>query len=117
MNKSIIDLQEALERVQDDKELLCELFDIFEEDFLLKRKGLAEAVLKKDILTFRNIAHALKGASGNISAKIIRESFAHLEKMGEEGNLGGVEAILNQIDQQFKDLQATTAHLREQLRK
>jgi len=32
MNEPAIDLQEVLERVQDDKELLSELLDIFEGD-------------------------------------------------------------------------------------
>ena len=35
MSEEIIDLKEVLERVQDDRELLNELLDIYQEDFLL----------------------------------------------------------------------------------
>ena len=37
MAEDIIDLPDVLERVQDDKELLLELLDIFQEDFVSKR--------------------------------------------------------------------------------
>ena len=42
----IIDLKDALERVQDDKELLFELFSIFQEDFPGKRDSIWAAFQK-----------------------------------------------------------------------
>ena len=38
MSEEILDLKEVMERVQDDKELLLELFDIFITDYSEKRK-------------------------------------------------------------------------------
>ncbi len=49
MSEEIIDLKDVLERVQDDKELLDELFDIYQEDFVIKRKALGDAIAANDI--------------------------------------------------------------------
>ena len=49
MGSQIIDLEDALDRVQDDKELLFELFDIFENDFKVKRKELDKSLAQQDI--------------------------------------------------------------------
>ncbi len=49
MVEEIIDLKDVLERVQDDKELLGELFDIYLEDFVVKRKALGDAIAAGDI--------------------------------------------------------------------
>ncbi len=68
MSEEIIDLKDVLERVQDDKELLAELFDIYQEDFVVKRQALGEAITAKDITKIKEIAHSMKGSSGNISA-------------------------------------------------
>ena len=50
MSEEIIDLKEVLERVQDDKELLDELFDIYQEDFVQKRQALGEAIAARTSL-------------------------------------------------------------------
>ena len=42
MSEPIIDLKEFLERVQDDRELLVEIADIYEQDFVEKRKILED---------------------------------------------------------------------------
>lgn len=101
MSDEIIDLEEFLERVQDDKELLCELFDIFMEDYVEKRKSLEEAIGKNDFEGVRNIAHSLKGASGNISAKPLREIFMNLEDEAKGSNISNGQEYLQNIDRQY----------------
>ena len=65
MSDEVLDLNEFLERVQDDKELLLELLDIFSDDYQKKRVQLEEAVNKNDSEQIKSVAHSLKGASGN----------------------------------------------------
>ena len=104
MNEQVLDLDEFLERVQDDKDLLVELLDIFVGDYLEKRKLMGEAVTKKDFETIKSISHSLKGASGNISAKALRESFIKFEQISKNNDLTGAAELLTGMDKQFSEL-------------
>ncbi len=98
----IIDFKDFMERVQDDKELLLELLDIFQEDFVGKRQSLDEAVKTNDIAKIKEVAHSLKGASGNISAKDMHANFLKIEEAVKNDDLGLVASILKEIDVQFE---------------
>jgi len=115
MSDNIIDLPEFLERVQDDKELLLELLDIFVNDYQEKRKLLQGAVENKDVEVIKSISHSLKGASGNISAKSLRESFLKMEEMGKNNDLMGIEDVLTGMDQQFGELTGRISSLKTEL--
>ena len=115
MNEDILDLKEFLERVQDDKELLVELLNIYEEDLKSKRKTLEDALKSNNYDEVRSIAHSLKGASGNISAKALCVLFLQLEDMGKNKNLSGFENILTKIDQQFQTLQKRMTEIKKEL--
>ncbi len=116
MSDEILDLPEVMERVQDDKELLLELFDIFINDYTEKRKLIEQAVAVNDVNQVVNIGHSLKGATGNISAKLIRGTFAKLENMGKSGSLAGVKETLAVLDQQFSDLQNRINQIRAEFK-
>ena len=102
----IIDLKDALERVQDDKELLLELFDIFQEDFPGKRNAFWAAFEKGDAVTFQQVAHGLKGATGNISARRMHENCTDLDHLGKVGTIADVKPKLELLDQQYAEFQA-----------
>ena len=104
MSESAIDIKEVMERVQDDKELLMELLQIFLEDYVEKKKLLAEAVAKQDLEQVKSIAHGMKGASGNISAKKLRASFFDLEQTVKAQDFTKAGQILNVIDAQVNEL-------------
>lgn len=104
MADDVLDLPEFLERVQDDKELLLELFDIFIEDFKLKRVQLTQAIEQKNFAQIRAIAHSLKGSTGNISAKLLRLTCIKLEELGQANSLAGIQDQLITLDKQFQDL-------------
>ena len=104
MNDDAIDMKEVMDRVQDDRELLIELVQIFSDDYVEKKKMLDEAVAKNDFAQVRNIAHGLKGSSGNISAKKLHPSFSNLEQMAKSQDLSKAEETLALIDRQFNEL-------------
>lgn len=114
MSEDILDLKEFMERVQDDKELLVELLGIYEEDFKAKRILLEEAIKTNNGDDVRSIAHSLKGASGNISAKNLRVLFLQLEDMGKNKTLTGSESLLPQVDQQFVLLQKRMTEIKKE---
>ena len=115
MNDDVLDLQEFLDRVQDDKDLLLELLDIFSEDYQVKRKGLDLAVSQKNYEDLRGIAHSLKGATGNISAKSLRMLFMKLEEMGKNNTVDGAAPILIHVDEEFKKFQERVSIVKKEL--
>lgn len=114
MADDIIDLPDILERVQDDKALLLELLDIFQEDFAGERRALGEAVTKKDFNKIRKGAHALKGASGNISAKRMSATCLQLEQLAKANTIAGMSDLVKTIDSQFEEVKANIEKLKKE---
>lgn len=115
MSEEIIDLKDVLERVQDDKELLAELFDIYQEDFLVKRKALGDAIASKDIAKIKEIAHSMKGSSGNISAKPLHAACLQLEVLAREGKTDGMQEVASSIDGYFERVKVFAARFKKEL--
>ena len=115
MSDQILNLPEFLERVQNDNELLLELLDIYIEDFQLKRPLMADAVSNKDSEELRSLAHSLKGASGNISAKILQGIFTSIEENSKQNNIEGMEETFKELDKQFADLLTRIDEIRKEL--
>ena len=110
----IIDLPDVLERVQDDKELLLELFDIFQDDFKKKRQALGEAIAAKDIAKIKEIAHSIKGASGNISAKSMHAACLQLEQLAKSNTTDGMDDLVKTVDAQFVEVQAFAVKMKKE---
>jgi len=115
MSLAVLDVEELMDRVQDDKELLLELLDIFSGDYEVKRKLLGTAVETNDADEIRSIAHSLKGASGNISAKALRESFIKLEDMSVINDLTTAGEVLVEMDKQYVALSARMSEVKTEL--
>lgn len=116
ISDDIMDLKEFLERVQDDKELLLELLDIFSDDYKVKRQALGEAIKTNDADQLRSIAHSLKGASGNISAKRLRNIFLQIEEIAKaDDNIAPAKDYLNALDAEFADLEKRFTEVRKEL--
>jgi len=109
----IIDLKDFMERVQDDKELLVELLDIFQEDFAGKRQALGEALKTNDINKIKEVAHSLKGASGNISAKEMHANFLKMEQLAKSNDLSQMPGLLQNIDTQFEQVKQFTVKYKQ----
>jgi len=115
MSEEIIDLKDVLERVQDDKELLAELFDIYQEDFVIKRKALEDAIAAKDIVKIKEVAHSMKGSSGNISAKPLHAACLKLETLAKEGKTDGMQEVAQSIDGYFEQIKIFAARFKADL--
>lgn len=113
--EDVIDLKDVMERVQGDKELLCDLFDIFVEDFVGKRDQLNAAFERGDVKQFQMMSHALKGASGNISARQMHLNCIDLDAMGKKGDISGAKPMLSLLDRQFESLKNEMARLKKEL--
>ncbi len=101
MNNDIIDYKEVMERVENDKELLIELIEIFLDDCPKKMGKLRKAIEDKNYEEIADVAHSLKGASGNLAAKKISALFLILEKKGKDKDLSDIDPIIQEIETLF----------------
>ena len=115
MSEEIIDLKDVLERVQGDKELLAELFDIYQEDFVVKRQILGDAIDAHDIAKIKEVAHSMKGSSGNISAKPLHAACLKLEMLAKEGKTDGMAEVASDIDGYFERIKIFAANFKKDL--
>ncbi len=113
MADDVVDLNEVLERVENDRELLVEIIEIFLEDYPGKMNDLQDALSKKDFNQTREIAHSLKGAAANISAKKIAALFLELEDMGKSNDASGHEGKIQQIGVLVEELKDYLAKLKQ----
>ncbi|MCD4779155.1 MAG: Hpt domain-containing protein [Candidatus Omnitrophica bacterium] len=115
MSEIIIDVPELMERVQDDKELILELFDIFLEDYEKRRVTLEGAVKENNFDEIGAVSHSLKGAAGNISAKPLRMVLMELENKGKANDLNGVPELISAMDEAIVLLKQRIGELRVEL--
>jgi len=111
MPEECVDLNEVLERVQHDRELLLELFQIFLDDCPKKIEALKSAVKQADVQKIKDIAHSMKGASGNIAAKKINATFIIIEQMAKDNKIGEIRDKIGELDSQLAELRAYSKKL------
>jgi two-component system, sensor histidine kinase and response regulator len=85
--KETFNMQEALARVDGDKELLGEMAALFLEEYPRFLAQIQDAISKKDPSSLSYAAHTLKGSVGNFAANEAFEAAFTLERLGRQGDL------------------------------
>jgi len=101
-----IDIPSVLERIGGEMDFLRELLDIFESDYREKTGSLREAVEGGDFESIKNIGHALKGASANLSLEPLRKACRSMEEAGEAGDIRKAGDALARMEAEHARLQA-----------
>lgn len=91
---SILDIADLLTRVDDDHELLVELFFIFKSVFPAHLQSLAEAINVGNVKEVQTESHTLKGMLLNLAAPRASAVASRLEEMSREKQLGGMKEAL-----------------------
>ena len=112
MNNSILDLQELMDRVMEDRELILELADDFSKDYPENRKLLGEAIAQKDFEKIKDIAHRIKGAAGNISVKPMFTCCFLIEQFALANQIDLILELIKDLDVQFREFQEFIAQLK-----
>jgi two-component system, sensor histidine kinase and response regulator len=87
-----IDSQQFLQRLGGDEQLFLDIVQLFLQDCPLRLAAIKDAVDSRDAEQIRTTAHALKGASANLSAAGLFDAAAVLERIGAEGRVDAAEA-------------------------
>jgi HPt (histidine-containing phosphotransfer) domain-containing protein len=96
--------QELLARVENDRELLCELLTIFKHEFPRHLKALENAVARKDPAETASISHTLKGMLANLSVTKAAASAARLEQLARAGETASFEQAFAVLAQEVHGL-------------
>jgi HPt (histidine-containing phosphotransfer) domain-containing protein len=108
MSSSILNLTDLMQRVDDDHELLTELFFIFKTVFPAHLERLSQAIATNESSQVESESHALKGMLLNLSAPRAAAAASALEQMGRGRESDGMK-------QAFVELQAEVEALLAQI--
>jgi len=100
----ILDHQELLARVENDREPLRDLLTIFKEDFPRQLLALREAVRARDGGRVATAAHTLRGMLSNLAATQAAATAARLEQMGRKEEVSRFQEALTAFENDAKKL-------------
>ncbi len=103
-DEAVFDREEALERVDNDKELLREIIALFEEECPQLLDAIRRAIAEKDSDALQHSAHTLKGSVGNFAARAAFDAAFKLEQMGKERRWEGAEQALADLEREIERL-------------
>src|SRR5215472_9147868 len=104
MSGSLIDLEELLGRVENDRSLMRDLLLIFKEEFPHHRQALREAVASRNASAVATTAHTLKGMLSNMAAREAAEAAARIERYGRNKEIERFDEALAQFENIAKEL-------------
>lgn len=96
-----MDFDDLLLRVDGDRELLCELLVMFKEACPELLRTLEDAAASQDMRQVEITAHTMNGMLANVSALRARSAAARLERLGREGEAGGIKAAFAALQQEI----------------
>jgi two-component system, sensor histidine kinase and response regulator len=91
LDNGIVNANELLERIGNDRGFLAELVTVFREDHPSQLEQIANGLAKKDANEVKRGAHSLKGALSNLAAPAASALAAQLEQESASGDLPGAE--------------------------
>ena len=102
--KTVFDKGEALKIIDNDKEFLKELVEIFINDAPEHMSEIEEAVNSRNSEALGKSAHKLKGAVINFGKSATTGTAFKLETMGRGNNLDGVEDVYGTLVKDVENL-------------
>jgi HPt (histidine-containing phosphotransfer) domain-containing protein len=113
--KNILNIQATLERIDNDKSRLDELYQIALLEFPKWRSKLKDKVNSGDFEQIRKTAHTYKGSTATLGAEILQEFFFKMESAAKVGDIQTIqdlynnefEAKLNDVEKAINDYNST----------
>jgi HPt (histidine-containing phosphotransfer) domain-containing protein len=107
--ESGVDLAELLARLEYDRELLCEIFELFTEEFPVLQSQLQFAMADGDLTQVRATAHTLKGMFASLSFSRASASAFRIERMAADSRLDGMPEEFARLGRNAAQAQADLA--------
>jgi PAS domain S-box-containing protein len=92
--------------------LMDQIFTAFVVDSVERIRALRKALSESDPELMRSAAHALRGASANVGALHTAEIALRLERKGNDGDMNGSGALVDQLEDEFERVLSEIAELK-----
>jgi len=99
-----VNLPELLTRLDNDRDLMCELIGIFKEEFPPLLRLLQECVTSGDTRRVETTSHALTGMLSGLSVTRAAKQAQRLEQMARAGETAGLTDALTVFEQSLAHL-------------
>jgi len=93
---------ELLDRVGGDRGLIAELLDLMRYDYPKQLETMRRAIANDDGEALQQVAHAMKGALGNLAATTGSEIAGELESIGRSGHTTNAPARLAELEDELQ---------------
>jgi HPt (histidine-containing phosphotransfer) domain-containing protein len=103
-SQNMLNLDEALNRVEGDRELLSEMAGVFLDEYPLLLVTMQDALSHGNAQTLTYAVHTLKGSVANFAATSVFEAALKLEKIGRQGNLTQAKTALAELEAELARL-------------
>jgi CheY-like chemotaxis protein/HPt (histidine-containing phosphotransfer) domain-containing protein len=97
-----VNLDELLARVDNDRELLCDLLSIFKQDFPTLLHSLQTAVAGTDVSQASTISHTLKGMLANLAVTKAAAAAAQIERLARAGDVASLPNALAAFEKEVQ---------------
>jgi len=91
---SAVDFADLLRRLDNDRDLMRELFVLFRQELPGLENSLQEAALRENMEGIQTTGHRLKGMLSSLSAKRAASAASRLEELGDTGDKTGLQDAL-----------------------
>ena len=102
--QSVFNQEFALNQVDNDTELMSELWEIFCDQCSEMLGGMESSIASADASGLREHAHTLKGAVSNFGAETSADAAKQLEEMGRDDVLDEAEPTLERLNAELRKL-------------
>jgi two-component system sensor histidine kinase/response regulator len=93
--------EELLERIDGDRGFIAELLELFRGDYPGQIRTARQAITKNDAPALQRVAHALKGALGNLAASKASGIAGELESMGRSGDIALAGTRVTELEEEL----------------
>jgi len=93
-----VNTSELLERVDGDRELIADLLDLIRHDYPGQIEAMRRAIACNNGEALEQLAHAMKGALGNLAAITGAEIVGELERIGRAGHTADAAKRLTELE-------------------
>ena len=111
MNKDVrsyetasVNLNDLLARVENDRELLCDLLSIFKQEFPGYLQTLQNAVARNETAQVAGVSHTLKGMLSNLAVTKAAASISRLEQLARAGEISSLRGALAAFEREVQGL-------------
>ena len=94
---------DLLQRALNDEDIVRDILESFLADLPLQLQDLGDALVSSDATRFRNRAHTIKGAAGNIGATAIFQTASEAEQLAKNQQLAEAKNLVHKLSVQFEE--------------